>query len=69
MLKLSKKRVTCGQAWLLMMTNMKNKFICFAYSINNFVEKDGTNRPKGFVWLTACFTKRNYRLFPIGYRK
>lgn len=43
---------------------MKNSFICFSYSIN-----DVGGRPKGFVWLTACFTDKNYRLFPVGYRK
>ena len=43
---------------------MKNSFICFSYSIN-----DVGGRPKGCVWLTACFTDKNYRLFPVGYRK
>ena len=42
----------------------RNKFICFARSID-----DRNGVPYGFIWLTACFTFRNYRLFPIGYIK
>jgi hypothetical protein len=26
-------------------------------------------KPKGFIWITACFTKGNFRLFPVGYIK
>lgn len=36
--------------------------MCFSRSID---DKDG--KPYGFIWLTACFTKGNYRLFPIGW--
>ena len=43
---------------------IRNEFICFSRSISNV-----NGRPKGFVWLTACFTDKNYILFPVGYRK
>jgi hypothetical protein len=43
---------------------LESSFICFSYSIN-----DVGGKPQGFIWLTACFTDKNYRLFPIGYRK
>jgi hypothetical protein len=44
--------------------SIRNQFICFARSTS-----DINGRPKGFVWMNACFTDRNYRLFPIGYRR
>jgi len=43
---------------------MKNSYICFTYSIN-----DVNGQPKGFIWLTVCFTNGNFRLFPICYRR
>jgi hypothetical protein len=43
---------------------LESSFICFAYSIN-----DVDGKPKGLIWLMACFTDKNYRLFPIGYIK
>jgi len=43
---------------------IRNEFICFSRSIN-----DVNGSPRGFVWMTACFTDKNYRLFPVAYRK
>lgn len=40
----------------------KDTFICFANTI-----QDRNGEPYGFIWLTACFTYRNYRMFPIGW--
>jgi hypothetical protein len=37
------------------------KFLCFSKSIG------GKDRPRGIIWLTACFMYANIRLLPVGY--
>ena len=33
------------------------------------VTNGDNNRPRGLVWLTACFEYKNIQLIPVGYKR